>query len=144
MSSEPEHLGWLVKRLQHKHHRALEKGLARLGVSLVQWNALREIQRNPDLPQRQLAERTFNSDQAFGTLAARLQAAGMVERQPGPGRAIIHQLTPKGRTLLREGQKVMSAVVGASFAVLAQQERRELARLLSKLFEGESDAEATP
>ena len=138
MSSEPEHLGWLIKRLQYRHHRALDKGLAHLGVSLVQWNALREIQRNPGLPQRQLAERTFNSDQAFGTLATRLQAAGMVERQAGPRRAIVHHLTAKGQALLNAGQKVMSEVVGTSFAPLTQQERGELARLLLKTVDGES------
>jgi hypothetical protein len=35
---------------------------------LVQWNALREIERNPGCSQHRLAERTFNSDQAFGSL----------------------------------------------------------------------------
>src|SRR5579859_1946204 len=50
MSSEPEQLGWLVKRLQHRHHRVLDENLTPLGVSLVQWNALREIDRNPGAP----------------------------------------------------------------------------------------------
>jgi len=137
MSSEPEHLGWLVKRLQHRHHRALDTNLARLGVSLVQWNALREIDRNPGCSQRQLAERTFNSDQAFGTLVTRLQARGLVERHQGVGRATVHELTARGKALLRDGQKIMSGVVGASFAPLKKHEREELARLLTKILDAQ-------
>jgi DNA-binding MarR family transcriptional regulator len=135
MSIEPEHLGWLIKRIQHGHHRDLDKRLTPLGVSLVQWNALREIERHPGCSQHQLAERTFNSDQAFGTLLVRLQGAGWIERHPGAGRARIHKLTPKGHTLLRAGQKVMSEVTSASFAPLLKDERQLLARLLTKVLD---------
>ena len=135
MSSEPEHLGWLIKRIQHRHHRSLDANLAELEVSLVQWNALREIARNPGCSQHQLAEQTFNSDQAMGTLIARLQARGLVERRPGEGRATVHRLTPKGKTLLKAGQEVMSEVTSVSFAPLSRPERAELARLLTKVLE---------
>jgi DNA-binding MarR family transcriptional regulator len=138
MSSTPETLGWLVKRLQHRHHRALDENLAALEVSLVQWNALREIARHPGAPQRQLAEHTFNSVQAFGTLVARLQARGLVERRPGLGRATAHRLTARGKKVLREGQEVMSSVVAASFGRLSGRERAELARLLVKVLEAPS------
>ena len=137
MSSEPEQLGWLLKRIQHGHHRALDRDLARLGVSLVQWNALREIERNPGCSQHQLAERTFNSDQAFGTLLIRLQAAGWIERHPGVGRATIHQLTSEGMAVLRDGQKIMARVTTASFAPLRKDDRQTLARLLNKVFDAQ-------
>ena len=78
-----------------------------MGTSHVQWNALRTIERNPGCSQHQLAERTLNSDQAFGTLLTRLQAGALVERRPGAGRAAIHQLTPRGKALLSDGQRVM-------------------------------------
>ena len=133
MSREPEHLGWLIKKIQHGHHRALDKNLAPLGISLIQWNALREIERNPGASQHQLAERTFNSDQSFGSLATRLQTAGLIERYPGRGRANLLRLVKKGDVLLQEGQKIMTAVVTASFAPLDQTEREELARLLTKI-----------
>jgi len=128
-----EHLGWLIKRIQHSHHRALDKELAPIGVSLVQWNALREIDRNPGCSQHHLAEVTFNSEQAFGTLLNRLIAAGLIERRAGLGRATVHGLTRKGKAQLRDGQKVMLAVTGASFDALDDAERDTLARLLSKV-----------
>jgi len=135
MSSEPEHLGWLIKRIQHRHHGALNKKLAPLCLSLVQWNALREIERNPGCSQHQLAELTFNSDQAFGTLLSRLQAADMIEQRAGLGRAQVHRLTAHGKAQLRAGQKIMSAVTNASFNGLDDRERETLANLLSKVLD---------
>jgi len=110
--------------------------MAPLGTSLVQWNALREIQRHPDASQHHLAERTFNSDQGFGTLAARLQSQGLVEARSGAGRAIVHRLTRKGEAVLRAGQKVMVEVVTDSFATLTNGEQAELTRLLTTVLDG--------
>jgi DNA-binding MarR family transcriptional regulator len=133
MSSSPERLGWLIKRVQYGHHRELDKRLAPLGVSLVQWNALREIEQNPRCSQRHLAEKTFNSDQAFGTLLKRMQASGLIESRPGIGRANVQTLTAKGRELLNNGQKIMSEVTQRSFSPLTGAERDELAHLLGKI-----------
>src|ERR1700678_635228 len=135
MSSEPEHLGWLIKRVQYGHHRALDKRLAPLGVSLVQWNALREIERNPGCSQHQLAERTCNSDQAFGSLLTRLLAADWIERRPGTGRATIHRLTPSGRSLLLDGQRIMSEVIPAPVGPPSKHGRPLLARILTKVLD---------
>jgi DNA-binding MarR family transcriptional regulator len=130
-----EQLGWLIKKVQHGHHRALDAALAGLGLSLVQWNALREIDRNPGCSQHQLAELTFNSDQALGTLLGRLQRLAYIRRSKGSGRAQAHQLTPRGRALLEEGQKIRTMVLGKSLGPLSSEERTELDRLLSKISE---------
>jgi DNA-binding MarR family transcriptional regulator len=135
MSRDLEQLGWLIKRVQHRHHRALDANLARLGVSVVQWNALREIDRNPSFSQHQLAERTFNSDQAFGALLGRLQGRGLVVRRRGFGRASLHRLTPEGAALLREGHEILRAELAASFAPLGEEEREALAFLLTRVLD---------
>lgn len=135
MSTISERLGWLIKRVQYGHHRALDTRLASLGISLVQWNALREIERNPGRSQHHLAEQTFNSDQAFGALLNRLQASGMIERGPGQGRAGAQRLTPKGEHLLQEGHGIMSEVTEHSFAHLTDQEQAALERLLAKVLD---------
>ncbi len=133
MSTSPEALGLLVKTVQHRHHRALDGALGEVGISLVQWNALREIDRNPAASMHRLAELTFNSDQAFGTLAARLLRAGLIERRQGPGRVLAHVLTTRGEALLKEGADRHAAVLHASFAALSAGERDTLGRLLARL-----------
>lgn len=133
MPGSPEQLGWLIKRIQHRHHRALETALAPQGLSLVQWNALREIDRNQGASQHQLAELTFNSDQGFGALLSRLERLGLIERSASNGRARLPQLTLEGEAQLNEGKKAMSKVTGASFSSLSDTDRRTLERLLVKV-----------
>ena len=64
-----QELGLSVKRLQMRHHRAIDAALSPLGISLVQWDALRHLDQNPGASLHDLAQLTFQSDQSFGTLA---------------------------------------------------------------------------
>ena len=135
MSRSWETLGLLIKHIQHRNLRLLEEKLAPLGISMIQWNALRTIDRYPDICMHRLAELTFNSDQAFGTLAARLLRLGLIERRPGAGRVSLHALTGKGERLLREGRTLVQAVLTQSFAPLTEDECATLKGLLSKLLD---------
>lgn len=135
MSITPETLGLLIKRVQDRHHRLLDEALAPLGVSLVQWNALREIERNPDASQHQLALLSFNSDQAFGALTGRLIQRGLIVRQNGPGRAVTHQLTPAGKSLYLQGADIHAKVIAKSFAPLDAAERDMLGGFLGRLLD---------
>lgn len=136
MKNSLQPLALALKQVQDLHHRALDTRLAPLGISMVQWNALREIDKNPGSSLHRLAELTFNSDQAFGTLANRLLRQGFVRRQPGEGRAIVHSLTPKGKNLLDQGRGIVREVFAASFAPLDGEERAVLFQLLTKLLNG--------
>src|SRR4029079_17825609 len=94
--SSLEELALAVKRVQHRHHRAFTAALSELGVSLVQWDTLRHLQRRPDASLHDLAQLTFQTDQSFGTLAARMVERGLLARVSGPGRAVRHRLTAEG------------------------------------------------
>jgi DNA-binding MarR family transcriptional regulator len=111
-------IGLSVKRLQMRHHRALDAELAALDISLVQWDALRHLDENPRASLHDLAQLTFQTDQSFGGLAARMSERGLIERVPGPGRAVRHRLTDKGLKLRRAGDKTVEDVVARSFAAL--------------------------
>jgi DNA-binding MarR family transcriptional regulator len=128
-------LGMLVKRLQYRHHRTLDIRLAPLGISLVQWDALRAIGRHHDASSHHLAELTFQTDQSFGALAMRMVERGWIERLAGPGRALRHRLTAEGERLLDEGHQVVNEVLAASFAPLDAAERDLLADLLTRLLQ---------
>lgn len=130
-------LGRVVKQLQYRHHREMDRRLRAVGTSLPQWDALRAISARPNSSAHALAEMTFQSDQSFGALASRLVKRGMIERVPGPGRAIRHRLTSKGEATLRKGYDVVDQVFEASFAPLTVRQREELDRLISRaLIEG--------
>ena len=119
-----------VKRVQHRHHRALTAVLADLGISLVQWDTLRQLHRNPEASLHDLAQLTFQTDQSFGTLAGRMVERGLIERVPGPGRAIRHRITDKGEAIRREGTRRATAVVRRSFAGLSSEQIDQLGDLL--------------
>lgn len=133
MMSELEELGRAVKRVQDRDHRALDAALREVGVSLVQWDALRAIDRTPGATAHDLAVASFQSDQAFGTLAGRLETAGWIERRPGVGRRIEHHLTPAGRSTVAEGRARAERVWPVLFGALDVTERATLRGLLEKL-----------
>ncbi|MEV6807146.1 MarR family winged helix-turn-helix transcriptional regulator [Streptomyces sp. NPDC017405] len=127
---EPSEVGLAVKRLQHRHHRAASRALAPLGLSLVQWDTLRHLHAKPDASLHDLAVLTFQTDQSFGSLAARMAERGLIERVPGPGRAVRHRLTEEGARLLAEGQTAVDAVTATSFGALTPDQLDQLGTLL--------------
>ena len=118
MAATQRRIGLAVKRLQMRHHRAITAALAPLGVSLVQWDALRHLDENPSASLHDLALLTFQTDQSFGSLAARMVERGLIERVAGPGRAVRHRLTPKGREIRRAGEDLVGTVLEQSFSTL--------------------------
>ena len=133
MAVELRRLGRAIKQIQDRHHRELDARLATIGTTLVQWDALRVINRNPGASAHALAVATFQSDQAFGTLANRLVAQGLIDRRPGHGRRIEHHLTESGSKTLTAGRPLMNEVLAASFAPLSEKERVTLLELLTRI-----------
>jgi DNA-binding MarR family transcriptional regulator len=130
MKHKPADVALAVKRLQYRHHRALSQALAPLGLSLVQWDTLRHLDRRPDASLHDLAVLTFQTDQSFGSLATRMADRGLIERAPGPGRAVNHRLTPKGEQLRADGQEAVNAVFKTSFDTLSPTQLQQLGDLL--------------
>lgn len=122
-----------IKRLQQRHHRALDTQLRKQNSSLSQWDALRHIDRNPGSSTHDLAELTFMTDQSFGALAIKLADLGLIRRTPGHGRAVLHDITHEGSALLNNTAAIADGVFAHSFAPLRPDEVATLAGLLSKL-----------
>jgi len=119
-----------VKRVQHRHHRVFTDALADLGVSLVQWDTLRHLRQHPEASLHQLAQLTFQTDQSFGTLAARMAERGLLERVDGPGRAVRHRITTKGEQIRAEGERRIREARRQSFAGLSPAQIEQLTHLL--------------
>lgn len=133
MTDELQVLGRAVKQAQYKQHRALDSRLGAAGTTLAQWDALRAISRAPGAPARALAAATFQSEQAFGTLAGRLSALGLVDRRPGVGRRIEHYLTPSGEETLAAGHRIADEVLASCYAYLDPSDRTTLLGLLDRI-----------
>ena len=142
MTRTLQDIGLSVKRLQMRHHRALNAGLASLGISLVQWDALRHLDHNPGASLHDLARLTFQSDQSFGALAGRMIDRGLIERVPGPGRAVRHRLTDKGRALRRAGDQIVDRVFADSLAPLTPEQLASFDTLLARLLNSPADDDA--
>jgi DNA-binding MarR family transcriptional regulator len=133
MTTDLEQLGQAIKRAQYRNHRTMDAALRDLGVTLVQWDALRAIDRMPGASGHDLAVATFQSDQAFGTLAGRLVERELITRSAGHGRRIEHRLTDAGRAALDDGHRIAVGVLDGLFAPLDEEQRTVLARLLGVL-----------
>jgi DNA-binding MarR family transcriptional regulator len=127
--------GRLLKRAQYRNHRSADRALASIGTTLVQWDALRAISESPDSSAHELAIVTFQSDQAFGTLANRLEAQGMIVRTSGRGRRVEHALTAEGKRMLESGLEVTKATSERAFAKLSAAEVTVLGELLERVGE---------
>ena len=130
MTYRPSEVALAVKRLQYRHHRALSRALAPLGLSLVQWDTLRHLHRQPDASLHHLAVLTFQTDQSFGSLAVRMAERGLIERVAGPGRAVRHKLTEEGARLRAEGQELVDGIAENSFSALSAAQLDQLGDLL--------------
>ncbi|WNV86902.1 MarR family winged helix-turn-helix transcriptional regulator [Umezawaea sp. Da 62-37] len=139
MTRTHQQIGLSVKRLQARHHRMANARLASLDISLVQWDALRHLAANPEASLHDLAQLTFQTDQSFGALASRMVERGLIERVPGPGRAIRHRLTEKGDELRVAGAGLMDEVLEESFKGLTAEELQTFGRLLAVLLESTAE-----
>ncbi|MFE4950773.1 MarR family winged helix-turn-helix transcriptional regulator [Leifsonia sp. NPDC056665] len=133
MTTNLEVLGQAIKRAQYRNHRTMDAALRHIGISLVQWDALRAIERMPHASGHDLAIATFQSDQSFGTLASRLVTRGLIVRSAGRGRRLEYALTESGRAALGEGHQVALGVLDELFTPLDEDQRAALLDALQVL-----------
>ncbi|HJP72914.1 MAG TPA: MarR family transcriptional regulator [Pseudonocardiaceae bacterium] len=130
MDPSLQQVGQAIKRLQWRHHSEANRRLAGLGLSISQWDVLRNLHDHPDASLHELAQRTFQTDQSMGTLATRMVERGLIERLDGPGRAIRHGLTETGEQARKAGAERLDAVLAESLGTLSADQLRTLHSLL--------------
>jgi DNA-binding MarR family transcriptional regulator len=137
VSTAPEDLDRLVRAVERACRRGIDERLGRHGISVVQGHALQAIFDHPGLPQRRLARLTGHSQQAFGTLLARLLARGYVARARGHGRATTHEVTALGKVMLCDANEIAHRVLTLLFLPLDEYERRSLRGLLNRVLQAQ-------
>jgi DNA-binding MarR family transcriptional regulator len=130
---ELQELGRALWAAQSGRRGELDRELAAVGSTFPQWFALSAIARAPGSSAHRLAVQTFQSDQAFGTLANRLEAQGLIERTAGDGRKVAHHLTSEGEAMLAVGDAIGDRMLVHSFGHLDAGERATLLALLARV-----------
>jgi DNA-binding MarR family transcriptional regulator len=84
--------------------RVFDQRAATAGVTRPQWRVLARLKREPGLRQVELAERLDMEPITLCRIVARLEEAGLVERNPDPSdrRAWRLQLTDKATPLIKQ------------------------------------------
>jgi DNA-binding MarR family transcriptional regulator len=117
----------------------VETKLGAIGLSLARLAALKVLAAaGESLPLTHLAERLSCVKSNITQLVDRLEADGLVERQPDPNdrRARLATLTGAGRKAVREGARVQEAAEKSLLGKLTRAESRQLAKLLKKIERG--------
>ena len=125
----------LMLRLAHSEHRRCRIEDHRDGLSRGQAALLRVLSEEDGLSQMELAERLDIRPSSLGELAARLEAAELVERRPNENdkRVVNVFLTQKGRDAEQAFEAPRRQAAEAWCAGLSEEERAQLAALLGKL-----------
>jgi DNA-binding MarR family transcriptional regulator len=114
----------------------VEARLADIGLSLPKLVALQALSAaGESLPLNQLADRLSCVRSNITQLVDRLEADGLVQRQPDPHdrRSRLAVLTAAGRTVCREGSKIKAEAEARLLGALSQDEAGQLSALLAKL-----------
>jgi DNA-binding MarR family transcriptional regulator len=131
----PSLVGYLARRAQLTIFEDFNRTLSQLDLSPGAFAALLVAHRNPGLRQRRMGEALGIQPPNMAVLAAGLCSRGLLQQRPHPSdkRAVALHITPAGRALLEQAERLVAAHDQRVTRALNQAERAELLRLLGKL-----------
>lgn len=126
-----DNLRRLVRALRVSSH-AIER---RADVTGAQLFVLRELDAEPQLSIRRLAERTLTDPSSVSVVVARLVARGLVARRRDPSdrRRVVLSLTRRGRALLASAPEPVQVRLVAALRALPPARLRPFDRVLADL-----------
>jgi MarR family 2-MHQ and catechol resistance regulon transcriptional repressor len=113
----------------------VERRLAGAGLTPTQFHVLEAILRDGALSQRDLARKVLTSAGNMTELCDKLEARGLIRRtrQERDRRAVLVELTPKGRALIAPLYAAYVGDVAAAMGGLSGEELHRLGDMLRKL-----------
>lgn len=133
----PASLGYLIADLSRLYGRVFDRRAAHLGLTRVQWRALKRIHQNEGLTQAALADVMDMEPIAVGRVIDRLQKAGFVERRNDPSdrRCWRLHLLPQSNQLMDLIEGVATGLREDSLAEVDPAELQTTLRVLSQIRE---------
>ena len=128
-----ELLGYQLKHVQAALRARMDEALRPLGLSAPQYLCLELLSRAPGASTSDLAREAFVTRQTISTLLRTLVDRGLAQRaaQASSGRALPVQLTPEGRSLLKEASKVTEEIERVMVAPLSETQLRTVREAMS-------------
>lgn len=126
-------IGMYLPRVLSLKAAMVDRALAEMGLTHSGWVVLKIISRNPGKSTHALAEMCFVTDQSFGQMVSKLAGQGLVERKPGFGKAILHELTGEGEQALARADPLMKRALRELCSPLNREEGEILAGLLERM-----------
>ena len=128
-----ELLGYQLKHVQAVLRTRMDEALRPLGLSAPQYLCLELLGRAPGASTSDLAREAFVTRQTMSTLLRTLVDRGLAQRaaQASSGRALPVQLTPEGRSLLKEASKVTEEIERVMVAPLSETQLRTVREAMS-------------
>ncbi len=126
--------GHVFRRALQRQGAIFDREVGPLGITGAQFVALLAVQIQPGMEQQELSAVIFYDAATTGGIVKRLEAMGMLRRQPSGrsrrGRALY--ITPKGEALLKAASPAIARVSAALLANLTPEEQRTMLTLVSK------------
>lgn len=122
-------------RVLHLHRRLILQALGDAGSHPAQAICLRRLSAEDGLAQKELADEMFLTPPTVSRMLKTMEQSGVIERRPDAGdqRVTRVYLTANGRQLAEQLREVTARYVVETFGSLADEDLRELARLLDRL-----------
>jgi DNA-binding MarR family transcriptional regulator len=125
-------LSYVVGRLDRVLRRRIAELVEPHGVTVSQYTALSVMRSRPGHSNAQLARRTLITPQSMNEVLGQLTAAKLIQRRPDPGhgRAIRTDLTPRGERVLAACERDVDALEQDLLAGMHVSEIEQLHELL--------------
>jgi DNA-binding MarR family transcriptional regulator len=130
-------LGFLIGDVTRMYRREFDRRVAHLGLTRVQWRALRRIERIEGMTQIKLAEDLELAPIAVGRVIDRLEKAGFIERRPDPTdrRCWRLHLAPGSAMVMAGVDRIATDLREEVFAGIALSDLETTERVLATLKE---------
>lgn len=138
--------GQFIRRMQQIAVAIFLQETEPFGLTPVQYGALRAVCTTPGLDQRRLAAHIGLDTSTTGGVIDRLEARGLVRRNPSAHDRRVRLLTPTpdGQALLAEVEPAMLRAQERMLAPLPPAERAEFMRMLQVLVEANNELSRAP
>lgn len=125
---------YIIGRVNHAIRRQMRARLAEWSLSVQEYTTLSVLSSRPGLSNAQLARRALVTPQTMIEILAKLERRGLVERGPDPSHGLIlrAELTPDGRDVLSEADRVVLEIQDKMLTSVSQRDQQVAVRAMRK------------